>query len=186
MKRPWRVVGIAVLGLTVAVATPLLAATPRARWLAWHAAFARQSEVFIKDDVVWARGHAQALVNARAWDYLLPNADREPDDRVLFRALVIELAANEEVPDDALSVVVKATRSERIDLRGAAFRALRIRQDPRTILALSEIAGSLHYTYVRDLVENWGYVAPRESPDDMSALRAWVSTNRDKLPPQIR
>ncbi len=138
MKRTWIPAGALLVLLGLVVATLLALRSP-----AYHARFVRESEISLFNDRVVVRGHARALLEAKALDEILPRALEERDPYWKFRALAIALVSTEtKASEDELRVLVRCLDAGPM-LRWPAILALSDLADPRTLDALTARAVTL-------------------------------------------
>jgi hypothetical protein len=136
--------GTWILALAFAVLAGLVGATVFVlRSPAYHARFVSESEISLFNDRVVARGHARALLDAKARDEILPRALEERDPDWKFRALAIALVTTEtKASEDELRVLVRCLDGGPM-VRWPAIIALDDLEDPRTLDALTARALAL-------------------------------------------
>jgi hypothetical protein len=140
VKRTW-ILAIALMVLAgLVVATVIVLRSP-----AYHARFVREDEITVSrsEFPFDTRGHARALLDAKARDEILPRALEEHDPDWKFRYLAIALVTTETgASEDELRVLVRCLDG-RFALRWPAIFALQVLRDPRTLDALTARAVTL-------------------------------------------
>ncbi len=167
MKRTWILAAALLVLLGLVIATLLALRSP-----AYHARFVSESEISLLNHRVVARGHARALLEAKARDEILPRALEERDPEWKFRALAIALVTTEtKASEDELRVLVRCLDAGPM-LRWPTILALDDLEDPRTLDALTTRAVTLRREIERlPPAERWH---PRGDIDPISAeLELW-------------